>query len=129
GVHYEVEILSPATHSTRSEACRTVTSFGLLGGKPGGIARVRWSADGGRSAEDMVQYGNTSLEAGRLIIESPGGGGFGAPSERPPALVAEDVRDGVVSVEGAARDYGVALDPETYKVDEKKTEALRREMA
>ncbi len=46
----------------------------------------------------------------RLILELPGGGGMGEPVARDPALVARDVRDGLVSV-AAARDlYRVAVD-------------------
>ena len=41
-----------------------------------------------------------------------------------PALVAEDVRNGYVSVDGAEH-YGVALDPQTLGVDEAATRALR----
>ena len=33
----------------------------------------------------------------RLILELPGGGGFGDPAERDPAALARDVRDGLVS--------------------------------
>lgn len=47
----------------------------------------------------------------RLIIEMPGGGGMGAPSERDPAAVRLDVRAGYVSAEAAERDYGVTGDP------------------
>jgi N-methylhydantoinase B len=43
----------------------------------------------------------------RLRIESPGGGGYGPVAERDPAAIAEDVRLGYVTPEGAARDYGV----------------------
>jgi N-methylhydantoinase B len=62
-----------------------------------------------------------------------GGGGWGAPLTRAPAAVARDVRDGYVSVEGAARDYGVVVvgdpenDPEGVGVDEPATGALRAE--
>jgi len=65
-----------------------------------------------------------------------GGGGFGDPLERDPALVLEDVADGYVSIERAAKDYGVVLtvvDAElcAYAVDETATkatrEAIRRE--
>jgi N-methylhydantoinase B len=61
---------------------------------------------------------------------SGGGGGFGDPFERDPALVLEDVRDGYVSVEGAARDYGVAVVAEgivfdAWHVDDEATAALR----
>ena len=39
--------------------------------------------------------------------ELPGAGGWGDPLLRDTALVAKDLRDGLVTVEGAARDYGV----------------------
>jgi N-methylhydantoinase B len=50
---------------------------------------------------------------------------------RPAAKVLEDVRDGYVSVEGAARDYGVVVsgdphwNPEEIAVDEVETARLR----
>jgi N-methylhydantoinase B len=40
--------------------------------------------------------------------------------------VLEDVRDGLVSVEAAARDYGVAIDPDTCEIDSDGTERLRQ---
>ena len=59
-----------------------------------------------------------------------GGGGFGDPLERDPNLVIEDVKDDYVSIERAAKDYGVvahAIDAELceYEVDKPATEALR----
>jgi N-methylhydantoinase B len=62
---------------------------------------------------------------------SSGGGGWGDPFTRQPERVLRDVRDGYVSVEGAARDYGVAVagdpktDPEGLRVDLTATQALR----
>ena len=44
-------------------------------------------------------------------ISSGGGGGYGSPFERPAEQVAEDVRQGYVSVEAAAEKYGVVIDP------------------
>ena len=41
--------------------------------------------------------------------EAPGGGGIGNPFRRDAALVAADVRSGLVSAEAAARDYGVVI--------------------
>ena len=60
-----------------------------------------------------------------------GGGGWGDPFQRDPERVLRDVRDEYVSVEGAARDYGVvvigdpATDPEGLKIDEAATASLR----
>jgi N-methylhydantoinase B len=48
----------------------------------------------------------------RLILELPGGAGMGDPGLRDPALVARDVRDGLVSVENARMLYKVALGPD-----------------
>jgi N-methylhydantoinase B len=45
----------------------------------------------------------------RLVLAMAGGGGFGNPKEREPALVAQDVRNGLVSVESALANYGVAV--------------------
>lgn len=64
---------------------------------------------------------------------SAGGGGRGDPLERDPALVVEDVIDGYVTVEGAARDYGVVVrandpDIDDYVLDEAATTARRSEI-
>lgn len=62
-----------------------------------------------------------------------GGGGWGDAMTREPSQVLVDVRDGYVSVEGAARDYGVVIlgvpetDPEGLSVDEPATARLRSE--
>jgi N-methylhydantoinase B len=50
------------------------------------------------------------VRAGEVIrIRTTGGGGWGDPFDRDPALVAADVRDGKVSVAGARDDYGVVV--------------------
>jgi N-methylhydantoinase B len=60
-----------------------------------------------------------------------GGGGWGDPFEREPERVLYDVRDGYVTMEGAACDYGVVVtgdpdeDPEGLRVDTEATEGLR----
>lgn len=61
------------------------------------------------------------------------GGGWGNPLDRDPERVKRDVRDGYVTVAGAARDYGVVVkgDPDEYpeelEVDAEATEKLRAE--
>jgi N-methylhydantoinase B len=63
-----------------------------------------------------------------------GGGGWGDPFARDPQRVLADVRDEYVSVEGAARDYGVVVvgdpqtDPEGLQVDREATEKLRGQL-
>lgn len=68
-----------------------------------------------------------TIRTGETITNlNPGGGGYGNPFERPVEKVVRDVRDRLVSVEGARADYGVAiLDPETLEVDLAETRRLR----
>ena len=60
-----------------------------------------------------------------MRVESCGGGGYGPSTERDPQLVLRDVHEGKVSVERAREVYRVAIDPETWTVDETETERLR----
>jgi N-methylhydantoinase B len=60
----------------------------------------------------------------RLILELPGGAGMGEPTARDPAVVARDVRDGLVSAANARTLYRVALAADGL-VDEAATRALR----
>lgn len=57
---------------------------------------------------------------------NPGGGGYGSPLQRPIEKVVWDVKNGLVSIDGAKLDYGVVIsDPETLSVDLGATRALR----
>ena len=58
-------------------------------------------------------------------LRSGGGGGFGDPLDRPADIVAEDVRQGYVSIESAERNYGVIVDPKTLALDAEATGTLR----
>ena len=68
-----------------------------------------------------------TIKPGQTITNlNPGGGGYGNPFERPVDKVVWDVRNGLVSVDGAREDYGVAItDPETLEVDLAETRRLR----
>jgi N-methylhydantoinase B len=51
------------------------------------------------------------------VLKTAGGGGFGNPKERDPAMVLEDVLDGYVSIDSAEKDYGVRIANEQIVVD------------
>ncbi len=71
------------------------------------------------------KFSNIRLHRGdTIMLRSPGGGGYGPPAERDAALVAEDVREGVVSRERARELYAVAIDG-AGEVDEAATAELR----
>jgi N-methylhydantoinase B len=60
----------------------------------------------------------------RLLLLLPGGGGMGDPTQRDPALVGRDVRDGLVSAARARELYKVVVTGEGA-IDETATNALR----
>jgi N-methylhydantoinase B len=60
-----------------------------------------------------------------LIIRTPGGGGYGDPRERDPDAVLRDVLNGLVSVEAADREYGVAINIEKKSISWNLTRKLR----
>jgi N-methylhydantoinase B len=48
----------------------------------------------------------------KLVLEMPGGGGYGDPHDRPLAVIERDLKKGYIS-EAAARDlYGVRFGPD-----------------
>jgi N-methylhydantoinase B len=78
---------------------------GRSGGEAG--AKGRLSLATGAS---LAIKGLQIIPAGdRLIVEMPGGGGYGDPFARDPALVARDVRYGLIEVAQAEAEYGVIL--------------------
>jgi len=76
GVIREFEFLEPLDVSMLTQH-RVVASYGINGGLPGGLGRQRWiHAQGG---EEMLEsQAAIHVEKGdRVIIETPGGGGWG----------------------------------------------------
>lgn len=81
-----------------------------------------------RGQEIQVHRKNilTTIKPGERVANiNPGGGGYGDPLDRPVAMVVSDVRNGLVSLAAAEREYGVVLDPRTLKVDQAATAGLR----
>lgn len=75
--------------------------FGVVGGKDGRAGRVL------HNNETIFPKGRIPLVPDdRLTVELPGGGGWGDPARRSAALVAEDLRFGLVTAHGAKADYG-----------------------
>lgn len=106
---------------------------------------VPWGLEGGLSAKGnqvLIQKGDgerVAHDSGKVLscilrkgdayaINSGGGGGFGSPLDRDPALVERDVRQGYVSRSAAHDLYGVLFDPETMEPDVERTNRLRLAM-
>lgn len=84
--------------------------YGAAGGRPGANCRVvlnHGRADEkrlGKIDELFVRKGDT------LTIMTAGGGGYGHPFDRDPALVLRDVQSDLLDAETAHEDYGVIMD-------------------
>ena len=81
-----------------------------------------------RADGQQVHKHNTMLTikpGERVTNINPGGGGYGPAFERDPKAVLEDVRNGLVSLEAAKLEYGVALTPDSLSVNWAETERLR----
>ena len=83
---------------------------GIDGGRPGATGACIVNPGGEDEQRLPSRFGDRRLRSGDVLrVERPGGGGVGAPRERPPEDVVEDVRQGYVSPARARRDYGVAV--------------------
>jgi N-methylhydantoinase B len=93
-------------------------------GREGGLNGAT-GAVGLKSGKTLRTKGFQTIPDGdRLLLKLPGGAGMGDPAARDPALVARDVRDGLVSAENARALYRVAIGADGA-LDEAGTAQLR----
>jgi N-methylhydantoinase B len=85
---------------------------GAAGGQDGGVNRVAVEIGGQAYVPPHLSKDqDIAIAAGdRVTVSTPGGGGFGAPFERLPELVAADARRGYYTREEALERFGVVLD-------------------
>ena len=133
GSHYEKEVRVPSTVYTYVVGMKYPMP-GICGGGNGSPNEMILRYGG----EDPYRVAHTAhnvpMAAGeRVMFNYGGGGGWGDPSDRDPQAVLDDVLDEFVSIEGAARDYGVVLNGSleelTLEVDGAATIALRAQQA
>ncbi len=124
GIELMVRVFAPDTVMTaRGMERMQFRPWGRLGGfpgKPGTAIKNEGTAEAmptGRIDELLLQPGDT------VTFASQGGGGYGDPFARDPALVQSDVLRGLVSDASAREDYGVVL--RGGQVDAPATAALR----
>jgi N-methylhydantoinase B len=100
---------------------------GAFGGRDGGVNRVVVEGnDEVYVPQHLSKDQDIRIEVGDTItVMTPGGGGYGDPFERDPALVARDVRRGYYTREQARELFGVVLDPATLAPDAAATAVWR----
>ncbi|MGB9826404.1 MAG: hydantoinase B/oxoprolinase family protein, partial [Desulfofundulus sp.] len=107
-----------------------IPPWGFAGGKDGSPNVVEIHPADGSGPIIGATFSNYPMRKGDLVRFISGcGGGYGDPLERPVEKVWQDVKDQVITIETAAREYGVIIDPVTLEVDREKTEKLRIEMS
>jgi N-methylhydantoinase B len=102
--------------------------WGLFGGESGFAAQYMINPD---SDDPMTvsSKSTTKLDSNDIAsVQTPGGGGYGDPTERPPEKVLDDVINEKVSVDAAREEYGVVVDREERTIDEEATEQTRAEL-
>ena len=105
-------------------------AWGVKGGMGGGAGRIVVNPGTADERELRPMSEGNKLKKGDLVrIMTPGGGGWGSPLERAAEQVRDDVLDGFISAESAARDYGVVLTADLIDVDAAATDARRKELA
>ncbi|MEM7542828.1 MAG: hydantoinase B/oxoprolinase family protein [Pseudomonadota bacterium] len=108
--------------------------WGIKGGLPSRPHGL-WLEQQGEAKFLGAVFSDVPVYSGaRFWRGTAGGGGFGDPLKRDPEAVLEDVIDEYVSVERAAKDYGVVLkvideDLAEYEIDQAATVEARKEIA
>jgi N-methylhydantoinase B len=125
GVETVIELLTDAQATVRGSRM-DLPPPGGAGGGPG--AAGTWSIERHDGSVEPIpaKAANVTIVAGeRFVLRTSGGGGLGVPDRRDPARVLADVQAGMVTVDGAARDYGVVITGND--VDREATTRLRAE--
>lgn len=98
--------------------------WGLFGGMSG--ERATYTLNPETECRPLGAKATVDLKPGDVVsYRTCGGGGYGPPDRREPALVLRDVREGKVSLERARDIYRVAVRPEDWTVDAEETAQLR----
>jgi N-methylhydantoinase B len=128
--------LVDATKTVMSYCCDRARSstWGIEGGLPS-IPHGVWMNKGTDQEEFLgSNFSAVPLHSGDSFTRpSAGGGGYGDPLERPFDEVLEDVIDQYVSIERAAKDYGVIIreidrDMDQFEIDQAASLELRQQI-
>lgn len=120
GIHMTYRFLEPGVIAIHDDRW-FVKPWGVNGGEPGARARKILEKADGTKLVVANKLQELTVQAGdQLHFITWGGGGWGDPLDRDPALVEKEVRQGLVTIAGALR-YGVVIG------DDEGTSTLRKD--
>ncbi len=111
GAVYELELLAAEAELFLFGDRGRFPPPGVLGGAPGAPTRFTViRAEGSEEPASRTKLTGIRLSCGdRVRLETPGGGGYGDPRERPLEAIAADLRQGYVTAAAAEAAYGVVV--------------------
>lgn len=121
----EITVLEPEVTLTISSDRNQLRPWGVLGGKSASPAACRLADAQGQQLQLRSKDTRRIHQGDTICTMTSGGGGWGYPYERDPERVRWDVIEGLVSLERARSEYGVALTEPELNVDAKETARLR----
>ena len=138
GTQRIIEVLPPAevTVSAVFERMR-VSPWGLFGGGPANHSAILVKKRGDTTFRTFKEVYHTISPAkfvncivspgDQILLQAPGGGGYGDPHQRPADLVVRDVNQGFISPASGRDLYGVAVRKSNghYELDAEGTAVLR----
>ena len=107
---------------TRRSKC---PPWGVWGGEPGEPGGYLLRLPGDKNFRFKMGAHIPVPPGSQAVVRTGGGGGWGDPLERDPALVRDDVAEGLISPAAARRHYGVVLRGNNMALDESATKRRR----
>ncbi len=106
GLRKDIELLAEEAIMTGLGDRHDTQPYGIFGGKAGARAETILNPD--THPQTLGSKDVTSLRRGDIVsFRLAGAGGYGPPDERDLKAIKRDIADGYISVNAAARDYGV----------------------
>ncbi|HZM48621.1 MAG TPA: hydantoinase B/oxoprolinase family protein [Burkholderiales bacterium] len=107
GVLRDMRVLADSASVSLRSARQRFPAPGLAGGRPGGLgAFIRNPGQANETRLGLTTSGTPLANGDVLRVMTPGGGGYGEPSERDPEAVSSDLREGKITEQAAREIYG-----------------------
>jgi N-methylhydantoinase B len=128
GLEYEVELRHAEARASFVMDHGRYGPQGVLGGKDGAVNQVTVWRDGEpHTPPHLSKQQDIPLKSGdRVVVATPGGGGYGDPLKRDPEAVLKDVMLERYSVEQAKEWFGVVITNNGTAIDDAATKVLRK---